>query len=182
MKKPRPEADLERRIGGLVFRLNQAGKHNASAVSREFGLTGPQSHLFIHLDPANPVTMVALAVALDCDPSNITGLVDKLEMKGYIQRRPDSKDRRVKMIAVTEAGTKVRARLLARLSQPPRAIALLSQTDKKILYRILKDLVDPADSTRNAEDGIRPAPAERHGSQRIGARPRGVLPGMQILR
>ena len=182
MKKPRPEAELERGIGGLVFRLNQAGKHNASAVSREFGLTGPQSHLFIHLDPAKPVTMVALAVALDCDPSNITGLVDKLEMKGYIQRRPDSKDRRVKMIAVTEAGSKVRARLLARLSKPPRAIALLSETDKKIFYRILKELVEPADSTRNAEDVIVPAPAERHGSQRISARPRSALPGVQNLR
>jgi DNA-binding MarR family transcriptional regulator len=107
--------------------------------------------------------MVALAVAIDCDPSNITGLVDKLEMKGYIQRRPDPKDRRVKMIAVTEAGLKVRARLLARLSEPPRSVALLSQTDKKVLYRILKDLVDAEDPGRKAENASERMSAPRRG-------------------
>ena len=148
-----------------MFSLVQAGKHNSSAVSREFGLTGPQSHLFIQLDPEKPVTMVALAVAIDCDPSNITGLVDKLEMKRYIQRRPDPKDRRVKKIAVTEAGSKVRARLLARLSEPPPSVALLSQTDKKVLYRILKDLVGSGDPARKAENA----------SERVNVRRRAVL-------
>jgi DNA-binding MarR family transcriptional regulator len=150
MRKSSAETDLERGIGSLVFRLIQAAKNNTPAVSREFGLTGPQCYLLIQLDPANPVTMVALAEAKDCDPSNITGLVDKLEMKGYIQRQPDPKDRRVKMIVVTEAGSKVRWQLLARLSEPPPSVAVLSQTDKKILYRILRDLVDADDSARKA--------------------------------
>jgi DNA-binding MarR family transcriptional regulator len=132
------DADLERAIGSLFFRLKQEGTNHASAVSREFGLTGPQCYLMIQLDPAKPVTMVALAAARDCDPSNITGLVDKLEMKGYIQRRPDPKDRRVRMIAVTEVGSKVRTQLLSR-------------PDKKILYRILRDLVDGDDPARKAD-------------------------------
>ena len=136
------DKNLERGIGALLFRLIQAGKQNTPAVSREFGLTGPQSYLLIQLDPATPLTMVALAAAKDCDPSNITGLVDKLEAKGYIQRRPDPHDRRVKMIVLTDAGSKVRAQVLARLSKPPRSVALLSQTDKKALHRILKALVE----------------------------------------
>ena len=136
------EKNLERGIGSLILRLIQAGKQNTSAVSREFGLTAPQSYLLIQLDPATPLTMVALAAAKDCDPSNITGLVDKLEAKGYIQRRPDPHDRRVKMIVLTDAGSKVRARVLARLSEPPPSVALLSQTDKKTLCRILKALVE----------------------------------------
>jgi DNA-binding MarR family transcriptional regulator len=150
-RKPSGDADLERAIGSLVFRLTQEGKNHTSAVSREFGLTGPQCYLLIQLDPAKPVTMVALAAAKDCDPSNITGLVDKLEMKGYIQRRPDPKDRRVRMIAVTEVGSKVRTQLLARLSEPPPSVALLSQPDKKILYRILRDLVDGDDPAQKAD-------------------------------
>jgi DNA-binding MarR family transcriptional regulator len=136
------DKNLKRDIGTLLFRLIQAAKQNTPAVSREFGLTGPQSYLLIQLDPATPLTMVALAAAKDCDPSNITGLVDKLEAKGYIQRQPDPHDRRVKMIVLTDAGSKVRAQVLARLSQPPPSIALLSQTDKKTLYRILKALVE----------------------------------------
>ena len=162
MRKLSAEADLERGIGSLLFRLIQAAKPNRSAVSREFGLTGPQSFLLIHLDQAKPVTMAALAVAIDCDPSNITGLVDKLEMKGYIQRRPDPQDRRVKMIVVTEAGSKVRAQVLARLSEAPTAVASLSQADKKILYRILKELVDADNPTRKAEIAIGPTAAARY--------------------
>ena len=141
MRQRSAATDLERGIGSLIFRLMQTSKSTTSAVSRQFGLTGPQSFLLIQLDPAKPVTMVALADAKDCDPSNITGLVDKLEMKGYIQRQPDPQDRRVKMIAVTEAGSKVRARLQSQLSEPPRSVALLSPQDKKTLYRILKVLV-----------------------------------------
>jgi DNA-binding MarR family transcriptional regulator len=114
--------------------------------------------------------MVALAVALDCDPSNITGLVDKLEMKGFIQRQPDPQDRRVKMIVVTEAGAKVRAQLLARLSEPPRSVALLSQTDKKMLYRILEELVDGDDSARKAGNAIVPGATDRHGGEPIRVR------------
>jgi DNA-binding MarR family transcriptional regulator len=164
MSKPSVEKDLERGIGDLLFRLMQANKHNAPAVSREFGLTGSQSYLLIHLDSAKPVTMVVLADALDCDPSNITGLVDKLEMKGLIQRRPDPEDRRVKMIVVTQAGSKVRAQLLTRLSEPPRAVAFLSRTDKKTLYRILKKLVDADNPVRKAESAIRPAASKRSGA------------------
>ena len=89
------DKNLKRDIGTLLFRLIQAAKQNTPAVSREFGLTGPQSYLLIQLDPATPLTMVALAAAKDCDPSNITGLVDKLEAKGYIQRQPDPHDRMI---------------------------------------------------------------------------------------
>jgi DNA-binding MarR family transcriptional regulator len=55
----------------------------------------------------------------------ITGLVDKLEKRGFIERQPDRKDRRVKMIAVTPAGAKFRAQMLDRLSEPPASVVSL---------------------------------------------------------
>jgi len=177
MKKPSGHADLERGIGSLILRLTEAGKHNSSAVSREFGLTEPQCHLFLHLDPEKPVTMVALAVALDCDPSNITGLVDKLEMKGYIQRRLDPQDRRVKMIVVTAAGSKVRAELLARMSEPPQNVAFLSQTDKKALYRILRELVEVDDPARKLKSAGVPTAVEPYAAEPVGAHQRAVAFG-----
>jgi hypothetical protein len=63
------------------------------------------------------------------------------------------------------------SQFLARLSEPPRSVALLSQTDKKTLCRILKDLVDGDDPGRNAESATVAAANERYGGE-----PRGVDP------
>ena len=138
------EAGLEREVYNLLFQHFQAEKENWSAGCQEFDLTLPQAHLLRSLTPATPMKMNGLAEALHCDASNITGLVDKLEARGIIQRQADRADRRVKMIALTQAGIRFRAKLLERLSQPSSAITCLSLTDKRALRRIVKQMVETA--------------------------------------
>ena len=48
-----------------------------------------------HLDADEPLPMSALAGALQCDNSNVTGIVDRLEAAGLAERRPAERDRRV---------------------------------------------------------------------------------------
>jgi DNA-binding MarR family transcriptional regulator len=90
------------------------------------------------LDPQAPVAMCRVAEALDCDPSNVTGIVDRLEARGLVERRSDPRDRRVKQLVVTDRGRELRARLLAELTQPPSAIAALSAADQRTLCAILR--------------------------------------------
>jgi DNA-binding MarR family transcriptional regulator len=97
--------------------------------------------------------MNVLAEALHCDASNITGLVDKLEARGIIQRQSDPGDRRVKMIALTQAGIKFRAKLMERLSQPSSSITGLSLTDKRSLRRIVRQMVEAATRAQGLEKG-----------------------------
>jgi len=92
--------------------------------------------------------MNGLAEALVCHASNVTGLVDKLEMRGLIERRSDESDRRVKMIALTRKGADVRARLVARLSEPPSFIQALSEGNKTKLLGILEDAAAQATKGR----------------------------------
>ena len=54
--------------------------------------------------------MGELANAMHCDNSNITGIVDRLEEKGLVERRPADHDRRVKLIAPTPEGASLRER------------------------------------------------------------------------
>ncbi len=103
--------------------------------------------------------MNGLADALDCDASNITGLVDKLEMRGLIQRQLDPDDRRVKMIALTAAGSKFRARLLDRLAQPSASVTSLSPADKKTLRRIVAQMIVNTDRARNETKAAPPVRA-----------------------
>lgn len=120
----------------LLFRLFPGIRSNLMAVWTELDLTPAQGRLLQYLDPERPVPMSELASVHACDASNITGLVDKLEAKGLIQRRTTT-DRRVKMIAVTKAGAALRARLLERISQPPPFITALSPEEQQTLRDIL---------------------------------------------
>ncbi len=81
--------------------------------------------------------MSALAGALSCDASNVTGIVDRLERRGLIERRGSATDRRVKMLALTAEGAAVRSRLVGAVSAPPRELRELSAEDQRTLRDIL---------------------------------------------
>ena len=53
--------------------------------------------------------MSRLADTLSCDASNVTGLVDRLESRGLVRRQPSAEDRRVKVLQLTPAGSRLRS-------------------------------------------------------------------------
>jgi MarR family transcriptional regulator, organic hydroperoxide resistance regulator len=84
-----------------------------------------------------PQTMGRMAELLRCDPSNVTGIVDALEERRLAERRPSADDRRVKVIELTAAGKKLRARGVEEMLKPPAWIKGLSTTDQRTLRDIL---------------------------------------------
>ena len=107
-------------------------------IAGEFGLTPPQLLALRSLDPEKPVPMRALAQALNCDSSNVTGLVDGLAAQGLVERREAEHDRRVRMLVVTERGAGVRNRLFEAMQEVPEPIASLSAEDQRALRDILR--------------------------------------------
>jgi DNA-binding MarR family transcriptional regulator len=107
-------------------------------VAGEFGLTPQQLVALKTIDPQNPIAMSALATALHCDNSNVTGLVDGLEAQGLVERRPGEHDRRVRMLLVTERGVAVRNRLVEVMEEVPPELANLTATDQRALRDILR--------------------------------------------
>jgi DNA-binding MarR family transcriptional regulator len=103
-------------------------------LSREFDLMPPQQLILGLLEEPRP--MGELARELHCDNSNVTGLVDRLSERGLVERRPSEGDRRVKLVALTEAGRVMREELVRRRSQPPPEIEALSETDLRRLTEI----------------------------------------------
>jgi DNA-binding MarR family transcriptional regulator len=108
------------------------------AVAGEFDLSPMGLKLLYTLEPGAESPMSQLAGHLFCDASNVTGLVDRLEARGLIERRDNPRDRRVKLIALTEAGTVARERIRERLHEPPAQIAALSVEDKRTLRDVLR--------------------------------------------
>jgi DNA-binding MarR family transcriptional regulator len=105
------------------------------ALARELGLRPPAFGALQALE--RPRTMSELAAVLHCDNSNVTGIVDGLEEKGLVTRQPSTGDRRVKLIAPTAAGRRVRGRLVRAVEKPPAWIEGLSEADRRSLVEIL---------------------------------------------
>ena len=122
----------------LMFELMHVSKQRFMAIASEFDLSPPQVMALRHLDPNEPKPMSELALALRCDNSNVTGIVDRLEDRGLVERRAAEHDRRVKMLKITERGADVRARLAARLEEPPEPLAHLSIEDQRTLRDIMR--------------------------------------------
>jgi MarR family transcriptional regulator, organic hydroperoxide resistance regulator len=93
-----------------------------------------------------PTPMGKVAEHLCCDGSTVTWIVDRLEERGLVERQADPRDRRVRLVALTDEGRRIRNEIRAKLSQAPPAIAALSEEDQIALRDILRRAVRvPAD-------------------------------------
>jgi DNA-binding MarR family transcriptional regulator len=75
------------------------------------GLTGSRAHLVWELHRLGPSTQQALAVALGVTPRAITGLVDALEVDGFLTREPHPADRRATLVTFTKQGERAASAL-----------------------------------------------------------------------
>jgi len=103
----------------------------------QLDLTPVQAIVLRRLDPHRPTPMHEIADMLRCDASNVTGIVDRLEARGAVERRPHPSDRRVKALVLTRSGRTLRRRALEKMGEPPPEIASLSSADLQTLHGIL---------------------------------------------
>jgi DNA-binding MarR family transcriptional regulator len=125
----------------LIWSLFDRRRPIMMAMYREHGLTPPQLITLRCLDTETPVPMSEVAKSLACDPSNVTGIIDRLEERGLVERRDAPNDRRVKMLALTPAGARLRGKLGERMSVPPSELEELPAVDQRALRDILKRAV-----------------------------------------
>ena len=132
-----------REAWGLFWRIFMEDKRRRWALLSEMGLSPQQSMALSTLKPGEPMPMSALAEAMHCDNSNVTGIVDRLEAAGLAERQPSERDRRVKAVVLTEKGEWTRVEIERRAGQPPPRLARLSEEDaaqlRDILARALED-------------------------------------------
>jgi MarR family transcriptional regulator, organic hydroperoxide resistance regulator len=108
------------------------------SVSAEIGLSDLQARTLFHIDPEHPVRMSEVARRAGYEPSNLTGVVDKLEARGLVKRRPAADDRRVKRVVLTREGAALRKRLIDHLYTPEPWLLALSAEDQRMLRDILR--------------------------------------------
>src|SRR5689334_19381878 len=120
-------------IGTVVARYHEEYEEAAA----RHALTGAQARL-LSLLSLEPLPMRRLAQKLKCEPSNVTGIVDRLEARGLVERRPDPADRRVKLAAATEEGRRVARSLREGLRFAREPLTGLSQGERESLRDLLR--------------------------------------------
>jgi DNA-binding MarR family transcriptional regulator len=91
----------------------------------------------VNLLAQGPLAMKELAGQLAVDAPYATVVVDDLEARGLVERRPDPVDRRRKIVAITTAGRKLSRQAVKLASEPPAEVAALSADDLAHLDRIM---------------------------------------------
>jgi DNA-binding MarR family transcriptional regulator len=105
-------AALARQVWQAMFDvlIRSAPVRTASLARR--GLTPNDSRALFSLDARTGRSMRARADEWQCDPSNATWIVDRLEELGLAHRQPLPRDKRVKLVVLTRKGEKTRTDLL----------------------------------------------------------------------
>ncbi|GGW52775.1 MULTISPECIES: MarR family winged helix-turn-helix transcriptional regulator [Streptomyces] len=135
----RPDAltlEVVELIGEVVARFYQDYEEAAAGHS----LTGAQARL-LSLLSLEPLAMRKLAVKLKCEPSNVTGIVDRLEARGLVERRPDPADRRVKLAAATDEGRRIATDLRESLRFAREPLAGLDEKERMLLRGMLQRML-----------------------------------------
>jgi DNA-binding MarR family transcriptional regulator len=104
-------------------------------IAADHDLTPQQAKLLRLLD--EPCSMGSVAEVLACDPSNVTGLIARIEGRGLVERAPDPTDRRVRLLVLTPAGREVSAVLDADLVGEAATLSRLDRGEIAQLVALL---------------------------------------------
>lgn len=135
----------------LLFEATMRFKPRLIEIAEKYGATVQQLHVVSLFSNDKAHSMSWFASLLACDASNVTGIVDRLHTAGIVERRESEKDRRIKMIALTAKGKKLRNDLIASLAEEEKEITALTEQEKVELVRILSKLLASFDNCPNLE-------------------------------
>jgi DNA-binding MarR family transcriptional regulator len=136
----RTKAALSKRIWRSMFKfLMRTGPERARALARR-GLTPNDSRALGTLDARQGRTMRSLAAEWECDASNATWIVDRLERLGLAARQAVQRDRRVKLVVLTAKGVRIRTEILEQFHAPPAELGTLGRAELEALDRALRAL------------------------------------------
>jgi len=124
-----------------------AGRRMLSDLFREHELTGSQFRVLRLLDESGEegVMLSQVGDRLRVTCGNITNLVDRLEQRGYVRRRPHPTDRRVLLAELTSDGREALARITPMYREKiARMMACLADDEQEMICELLNRIAERA--------------------------------------
>ena len=140
------------RLGFLIHDAARLLRKRFEARGSAYGLSAAQWRLLVRLVKEEGVAQVRLAELLEIEPISVSRLLDRMEEGGWIERRQDASDRRVRMIFPTDKSREAFAAVKSVAGEVYEvALGGLTTDERRILIKALNAIVT------NLSDGETPA-------------------------
>jgi DNA-binding MarR family transcriptional regulator len=106
--------DRTREVVWLIRKLVQGGELYTKELNKKYQVSAPQLSCLLALSDQGPMPPSQIAKYIMVNSSTITGIIDRLEQKGLVERSRTSQDRRVITVSPTEKG-----KALVQTAPPP---------------------------------------------------------------
>ena len=155
------QPDIARlRMPGAAFLLSQLGYHSSrrwKARLAPLGLDPRHVMLLRRLAGAEGQSQQALGEALQIPPSRMVALIDALEQRGVLKRRPSPNDRRIRTLHLTQAGRRLLGRIMEiSLEHEQQLCRGLQPAEREQLIALLNQVA----TEQGLAEGIHPGAAD----------------------
>jgi len=131
--------DLDRKIGFLFHDVARFRTIVFDQLMQPHGLTRAQWWVLAHLGRKDGQTQTDLAERMDLGAVTLSGLIDRLEASGWVERRPDPKDRRAKRVWLTAKVSDLQKAMSRRINEVNKtAMAGLDDEQIEQLIKMLR--------------------------------------------
>lgn len=142
-----PDQDEALELWQTIRTIYRTALRKLNARLAQEGITFPQYSVILALGRHGPMQMNRLGEFMLVAPANVTGLIDRMERKGYVRRRRDPEDRRLYVVELTDLGAKIFRSISSRFRQYARGLSS-SLTDEE-----LKSALEALRKVRDAVEG-----------------------------
>ncbi|MCV3210183.1 MarR family transcriptional regulator [Mesorhizobium sp. YC-39] len=131
------------RLGFLIHDVQRLMRKRFEARASGLGLSSAQWRLMVRVAKEEGITQARLAELLEIEPISVSRLVDRMEEGGWIERRADAADRRVRMIFPTAKASEAYAEVKS-LAGEVYEVSLtgVSPEDRRVLIKALDVMVE----------------------------------------
>jgi DNA-binding MarR family transcriptional regulator len=148
------------RVPGAAFLLSQLGYHSSRLWQGRLaplGLDPRHVMLLRHVAIAGGRSQQALGEAVQIPPSRMVALVDILEQRGLLRRRPDPNDRRVRTLHLTRDGRRLLDKVMEISLEHERQLCKgLQPAEREQLITLLSRLA----AEQGLGEGVHPGAAD----------------------
>src|ERR671912_2826684 len=134
-----PSSSIQEKLSDLVRQHTSAVLRHAAATAKRMGLEASELAALEHLQAAGDMTQKRLGERLSMSPGAVTAMIDRLELRGYVERTPNPEDRRSALVRITKAGLEESLRHLWPYIEDMKGVEEgLSEEERAIVTRFLR--------------------------------------------
>lgn len=109
MENNRQNPSVREEVLIAIRRIIRSIDMHSKRLVKQFGLTGPQLIVLREISQSDEITASDISRAISLSQATVTGILDRLEKRGYVVRKRSERDRRRTLVETTQAGDHILA-------------------------------------------------------------------------